>query len=90
MKTSLSLVTLGTKVEKMLDRSKGEQLTQEDELALVSDIEKVTGASYADFNEAANSPEAKEDLVAKIAEKLGTNSDNLENRLLPEVFGIEL
>lgn len=90
MKTSLSLVTLGTKVEKMLDRSKGEQLTKADELALVSDIEKVTGASYAEFNEAATNSEVKEDLVAKIAAKLGTNSDNLENRLLPEVFGIEL
>ena len=90
IKTSLSLVTLGTKVEKMLDRSKGEQLTKADEQALVSDIEKVTGASYAEFNEAASNPEVKEDLVAKIAAKLGTNSDNLENRLLPEVFGIEL
>ncbi|WP_127715887.1 hypothetical protein [Halobacteriovorax sp. HLS] len=90
MKTSLSLVTLGSKVEKMLDRSKGEQLTKEDELALVTDIEKVTGASYSEFNEAANNTELKEDLVAKIAAKLGTNADNLENRLLPEVFGIDL
>lgn len=90
MKTSLSLVTLGSKVEKMLDRSNGEQLTEEDQLALVTDIEKVTGATYSEFNEAANDTAAKEDLVGKIATKLGTTADNLENRLLPEVFGIEL
>jgi len=90
MKTSLSLVTLGSKVEKMLDRSNGDQLTEEDQLALVTDIEKVTGASYSEFNEAANDSSAKEDLVGKIAAKLGTTADNLENRLLPEVFGIEL
>ena len=90
MKTSLSLVTLGDKVEKMINRANGEKLTQEDELALVSDIEKVTGASYAQFNEAANNPEVKEVLIEDIAKKLGTTGDNLENRLLPEVFGIDL
>ncbi|OUR97148.1 hypothetical protein A9Q84_12540 [Halobacteriovorax marinus] len=90
MKTSLSLVTLGSKVEKMLDRSSGDQLTEEDQLALVTDIEKVTGASFSDFNEATSDATAKEDLVATIAAKLGTTADNLENRLLPELFGIEL
>ncbi|WP_417334928.1 hypothetical protein [Halobacteriovorax marinus] len=90
MKTSLSLVTLGSKVEKMIDRASGEKLTQEDELALANDIEKVTGASFADFNEAANNPEVKEVLIEDIAKKIGTTADNLENRLLPEVFGIDL
>lgn len=90
MKTSLSLVTLGSKVEKMIDRANGDKLTEEDQLALANDIEAVTGASLANFNEAANNPEVKEVLVEDIAAKLGTSADNLENRLLPEVFGIDL
>ncbi len=90
MKTSLSLVTLGSKVEKMINRANGQKLTQEDELALTNDIEKVTGASFVQFNEAANNPEVREVLIEDIAAKLGTTGDNLENRLLPEVFGIDL
>jgi hypothetical protein len=89
IKTSLSLVTLGTKVEKMLDRTNSE-LTLEDQAALLSDLESVTGASLTEFAAAAEDQQKKDELVAKVAAKIGTSAENLENRLLPELFNIEL
>ncbi len=89
MKTSLALVTLGKKVENMLVKTNGE-LTAEDQAALMGDLVSVTGVSLDELNEAAQSPEKKEALVETIAEKIGTSADNLENRLLPEVFGLSL
>lgn len=89
IETSLALVTLGDKVEKMLDKTDGE-ITLEDQMALVSDLEHMTGVTLQEVNEAARSPEAKDDLVQRVADKIGTTSSNLEQRILPDVFGLDL
>ncbi|AUN97159.1 hypothetical protein DOM21_15875 [Bacteriovorax stolpii] len=89
LETSMSMVTLGSKIEKMLSRANGE-LTQEDQLALLGDMKTLTGVSLEEIQKATQSADAKEDVIAKIAEKLGTSASNLEQRVLPEVFGITL
>ena len=89
IETSMSMVTLGSKIEKMLSRTNGE-LTQEDQLALLGDMKKLTGVSLEEIQKATQDSEAKEDVVAKIAKKLGTTPSNLEERILPEVFGLSI
>lgn len=89
IETSLALVTLGEKVEKMLDKTDGE-ITLEDQMALVSDLEHMTGVTLQEVNEAARSLEAKDDLVQRVADKIGTTSSNLEQRIMPDIFGLEL
>ncbi|MBC7427986.1 MAG: hypothetical protein H7336_05195 [Bacteriovorax sp.] len=89
LETSMSMVTLGSKIEKMLSRTNGE-MTQEDQLALVSDMKTLTGVSLEEIQKATQSASAKEDVIAKIAAKLGTSASNLEQKVLPEVFGITL
>lgn len=88
IETSLALVTLGDKVERMLDKTDGE-ITLEDQMALVSDFQHLTGVSLQEVNEAAHSPAAKDDLVQRVADNIGTSASNLEQRILPDVFGLE-
>ncbi len=80
--TAMGLVTLGEKMETM--KSKGD-LSLEDQSALSADLQKLTGVS---LNDLANN--SKEVILAKAAKNLGTNAVNLEQKLLPELFGIEL
>jgi hypothetical protein len=89
IETSLSMVTLGSKIEKMLSRTNGD-LTQEDQAALLGDMKNLTGVTFEEIQKASQSAAAKEDVLAKIADKLGTSSQNLQQKLLPEVFGINL
>ena len=89
IETSLSLVTLGEKAEKMLSNSNGE-LTAADQASFAQDLERLGGVTLAEVMEASKSEQAKTDLVGKIADKIGTSAANLENRLLPELFGVEL
>lgn len=89
LESSLSLVTLGEKVEKMLNRGYGE-LTQEDQLALSSDLEKFTGVNYQEIQKATESKEAKEEVIQKIANKIGTSAQNLEQSILPNLLGVNL
>ena len=89
LETSMSMITLGSKMEKMLSRANGE-LTQEDQLALTGDIKILTGVTLEEIQAAASNAAAKEDVLAKVAAKIGTTASNLEQRVLPEVFGITL
>jgi hypothetical protein len=89
IEASMSMVTLGSKVEKMIARTNGE-MTQADQSALLSDLKTLTGASMEEIKKASEDSKAKADVLAKIAAKLGTNAQNLEQRILPEVFGITL
>lgn len=89
IETSMSMVTLGAKVEKMLSRTSGD-LTEADETALMSDLKILTGVSMAEIKKASESTTAKEEVLAKIAAKIGTSAQNLEQKVLPEVFGINL
>ncbi len=89
IETSMSLVTLGKKAEELVQKSGGE-LTTADELALTNDLQKLTGVSLAEVMAAANDQAAQDDLVGKIADKIGTSASNLENKILPELFGLQL
>lgn len=89
MKTSMALVTLGKKVENMLVKTNGE-LTTDDQVALMGDLQSVTGVTLEELTAAATDSKKKDKLVKDIAEKIGTSADNLENRLLPEVFGLNM
>ena len=81
IETSLSMVTLGAKVEKMLSRANNGDLTEDDQLALQTDLKKLTGVSMDDIKKASESSAAKEDVLAKIAAKIGTSSQNLEQKI---------
>ena len=89
IETSMSMVTLGSKVEKMIARTNGD-LTAADQSALLSDLKTLTGASMEEIQKASEDSKTKADVLAKIAAKLGTSAQNLEQRVLPEVFGITL
>lgn len=89
LETSMSMVTLGSKIEKMLSHGNG-ALTEADQTALLSDLKKLTGVSVEEIQAAANDSKAKSDVLAKVAEKIGTSAQNLEQKFLPEVFGIVL
>jgi hypothetical protein len=89
IETSMSMVTLGSKIEKMLGHGNGE-LTEEDQAALLSDLKTLTGVSVEEITAAAQDSKMKRDVLAKIADKIGTSSQNLEQKFLPEVFGIYL
>lgn len=88
--TSLSIVTLGNKVEKMLSRANNNELTTQDQAALSADIKTLTGVSLEELESAAQDAAKKQAVVAKVAEKVGTSAQNLEDKILPEVFGINL
>lgn len=89
LETSMSMVTLGSKIEKMLSRGNGE-LTEQDQAALLGDIKSLTGVSLEEMKAASEDSAKKEEVLAKVAAKIGTSAQNLEQRFLPEVFGITL
>ncbi len=89
IETSMSMVTLGSKIEKMLSRGNGE-LTEQDQAALMSDLKSLTGVSLEEMKAASEDSAKKEAVLAKVAAKVGTSAQNLEQRFLPEVFGITL
>ena len=89
LETSMSMVTLGSKIEKMLSHGNGE-LTQDDQAALMGDLKTLTGVSVQEIQAAAGDAKAKADVLEKVAAKIGTSSQNLEQKFLPEVFGITL
>ncbi|MBY0415943.1 MAG: hypothetical protein K2Q18_17360 [Bdellovibrionales bacterium] len=90
LETSMSMITLGSKIEKMLSRGSNGELTAEDQAALTSDMSSLTGVSLAELAKASESEAAKDEVLAKVAAKLGTSAQNIEDKILPEVFGINL
>lgn len=89
LETSMSMVTLGSKIEKMISRGNGD-LTEKDQEVLLSDMSKLTGVSFEELQKASENSEKKQSALAKVAEKIGTSAQNLEQRILPEVFGIQI
>ena len=87
LSTSMALVTLGDKVEKMIGSNAG-TITQEDQLALSGDLVKLTGVDLKDILKASTDEQTKADVLEKIAKKIGTSTTNLEDKVLPELFGI--
>jgi hypothetical protein len=89
LETSMSMITLGSKIEKMLSRTNGE-LTADDSAALSSDVRTLTGVTLEELQKASQDSAVKKDVLAKVAAKIGTSASNLEQKVLPEVFGITL
>jgi len=89
IKTSLALVSLGEKVENKLGAGSGE-LTLQDQVELMGDITHLTGVTMNDLEGIATGSQNKSATIEKAAKKIGTSSSSLQQRLLPEVFGISL
>lgn len=85
--TAMSLVTLGTKVSSM---TKTGELSIEDMSALSQDIEKITGVNTVDFLTTSQDASARKENLEKAAKKLGTTPLNLEQKLLPGLFGMNI
>jgi len=88
IETSLSLVSLGYKVEKAISKGKGE-LTADDQAAVLGDLEKLTGKTFTEILEASTDADKKAAMVKDIASKIGTTAQNLEDRILPELFNVK-
>lgn len=89
LETSMSMLTLGSKIEKMMTRANGE-LTEQDQAAILSDMKSLTGVSMEEIQKAAEDKKSKAEVLEKVAAKIGTSAQNLEQKVLPEVFGITL
>ena len=72
----------------MVKGSEGD-LTVEDQTAVLGDLEKLTGKTFAEVLEASTDAAKKNAMVKEIASKIGTSSQNLEDRILPELFNIQ-
>lgn len=86
--SALSLVTLGQKINKMRD-SFG-HLTEADRKAITGDLETLTGVTLDKVMESLTDPQKQKALISNIADKIGTSAQNLETRILPELFSIHL
>lgn len=89
LETAMSLVTLGNKVDNMLKKNQSD-LTSEDQAALLGDLKNLTGVTLEEVMAASIDNQKKDEVVSKIAKKVGTTSSNLQNHLLPELFGVAL
>jgi hypothetical protein len=90
---ALSLVSLGEKVENMLQKGAGQQeLTDADQEVLLKDLEHLTGVTLEEVIAAGNDANGKKEILNKIAAKnadSGITSQKLEDKILPELFGIK-
>ncbi|MDC1175169.1 hypothetical protein OAT67_07225, partial [Bacteriovoracaceae bacterium] len=88
--TARSLVTLGSKMETLLNGANSlDQLTTADQLALTKDVEDFTGVSLSEIMEASIDANKKKETLSKIAEKIGVSASNLEEKILPELVGLK-
>lgn len=88
-KTSMALVSLGEKVEQKLGSNAGE-ITVADQTDLMKDITHLTGVTLEDMTSVALGTANKEEMIKNAADKIGTSSSSLQQRMLPELFGINL
>ncbi len=89
IETAMSLVTLGSKVEKMIKKSEG-TLTLEDQAALMGDIENLTGVTLEEVVAAGFDNAKKDEVLEKVSAKIGSSPQKIEGELLPELFGVQL
>lgn len=87
MPAAMSVATLGSKMSNMV--AKG-NISDADLAVLSQDVEKLTGVSVNEMMEAATNDSVRTTVMDKASKKLGTTSANIEQRLLPELFGISL
>lgn len=90
---ALSLVSLGEKVEGMIKKGADQQeLTPADQEVLLKDLQHLTGVSLEEVIAAGNSAEGKSEILKKIADKnakSGLTAQKLEDKILPELFGLK-
>lgn len=79
---AMSLVTLGSKVESMMNDG---DLSAADMLDLSTDLQGLTGVTLAEVYSG-----DKAEVLEKVATGLGTSAASVEQKLLPELFGIKL
>lgn len=93
MPMALSIVSLGQKAEGMLKRgASNQELTDEDQAVLFKDLEHLTGKSIEDMLVGSTTEEGRERIFNEIAshnEGTGMTAEKLENKILPELFGME-
>jgi len=87
--SAAKLLILGQKVEAMQARG-GQQLTEEDSKIILKELENFSGVSSDELLELTKDSRQKTRILQKISTHIGTTTDNLENHLLPELFGIRL
>jgi len=89
LETATSLAKLGDKVEGMLKKGADQQeLTAEDQVALMKDIEGITGVTLEEVVAAGSDNEKKDQVMKKISSKMGTTPQQLEDQILPELLGM--
>lgn len=88
IQTSVALVQLSEQLERTLKRSNG--LTMEDQQSLTKTVFSIAGISAAEVVKASLSEKSQQEMINKIADRIGTSATNLENRILPDLLGVEL
>ncbi|MCF8059665.1 MAG: hypothetical protein K9K67_10235 [Bacteriovoracaceae bacterium] len=90
---ALSLASLGDKVEGMIKKGASqEELTSADQEVLLNDLQHLTGVSLEEVIAASASADGKKAIIEKIAAKnagSGITAQKLEDKILPELFGIK-
>ena len=90
LETATSLAKLGDKVEGMLKKGAAqEELTAEDQAALMSDLENITGVTLEEVVAAEFDNQKKDEVMKKISTKMGTTPQQLEDEILPQLLGIQ-
>lgn len=85
-----SIASLGKKVESMIKKGASqEELTEEDQAVLMQDLENITGVTLEEVVAAGITEEGKQEVYKKVANKLGTTAQNVEDKILPELFGLQ-
>jgi hypothetical protein len=88
-RTASRLLTLGKKLE-ALNLGETSEISLEDSNVLLKDLESLAGVSKAELLELMSNSRKKQDILNKVSTHIGTTSQNLEDHILPELFGINL
>lgn len=64
-------------------------LTEEDQQIQLSGIESITGVRLEEVKKSLLDG-SQSTIIEKILSKIGTSSGNLESKIVPELFGIQL
>lgn len=88
VQTSMALVQLSDFAMRASKQNGG--FTKNDQLAFESGLSSIAGVTAGDVIKAIATGSDETEIVEKIAKKIGTSSANLKDRILPELFGIEL
>jgi hypothetical protein len=87
--SSMTLMNLGSKIQTMISRNDNE-FTEADKRELSNDVQHILGVSLSDLENSLQSSQSKKVMLDKIAEKIGTSANNLEEKILPVLFGVQL